>query len=187
MHIHLSDKFKLAALSAVSLVAYGYTAANILSFGGNPSLAMPVALAHIEVKTPLAVEAFKAEVDRYSKNNMMVVVLRRNECAVCPEIPGALEEARERLIRKIDRGFTVYELNAEQNPEIAKLFRQREPLAPARLHVFYNSEKIYESHGISTNPRDYFESLEMVQALADGEVSIYNKYQPSHIFTSPVP
>lgn len=136
-------------------------------------------------KKPLSVATFKAHVDQYSHNNMMVVLLRRNDCAICPAVRDGLDEARTRLQRKIERGFAVYELNADQNPEVAALLRQRDPAVPARLHVFYNGEKIYESHGISENARDLSEVLEMVQALADGEVSVYDKYQPSRLFDAP--
>ena len=135
----------------------------------------------------LFLQEIKAQVDQYSREDMLVVVLRRNVCDICPRVSDALEEARYRLIRKTERGFSVLELNAEQNPEIAALMRQRDPKAPARLHAFYKGEKIYESQGISDDPRALFETLEMVQALSWGEVSIYDKYQPSRIFGGPHP
>lgn len=180
MFSRLSHSFKLAALGAVSLAAYGYAGLSLLTSAGDARV--PVALAHVAEKQPLSVARFKAQVDEYSRDNMMVVVLRRDACGVCAGVSAGLAEARWYLQKKIQRGFAVYELNAEQNPEVAALLRQRDPQAEARLHVFYNGEKIFESFGISDNPRHLAESLEMVQALADGAVSAYDKYQPAQIF-----
>lgn len=179
----LSASFWKKSLGAAALAACGY--AGVAFLNNDDILPVPVDYTHKVQNTPLTIEQFKAHVDEYSRNNMMVVVLRRNSCDICPGVGMALAEARYYLQSKIQRGFAVYELNAEQNPEVAALLRQRDPQAPARLHVFYNGEKIYESVGITDNPRHLMETLEMVQALADGEVSAYDKYQPAQIF--PVP
>ena len=181
----LSQTFKVASLGAISLAAYGYAGFSLLAPGGLPPV--PVAYAQVTQKQKLSIEQFKAQVDEYSRDNMMVVLLRRDYCDVCPGVQGALMDARSYLQKKTQRGFAVYELNAEQNPDVAALLRQRDPQAPARLHVFYNGEKIFESAGVSDNPRHIAESLEMVQALAEGRVSAYDKYQPGNIFAVPQP
>ncbi len=186
MSSKLSQAFKVASLGAISLAAYGYAGFSLLTSGGAvPARVVPVAYAHVMKTQKLSVEQFKTQVDEYSRDNMMVVLLRRDSCAVCPGVQSGLAEARSYLQKKIQRGFAVYELNAEQNPEVAALLRQRDPQADARLHVFYNGEKIFESAGISDNPRHLAESLEMVQALADGQVSAYDKYQPAQVFPAP--
>ena len=182
MLFNLTQSFKLAVLGVVSAAAYGSAAMDLIFPHGVPQAPIPNSYNTINVKVPLSVAAFKAAADDLSKNNMMVILLRRNGCPDCANISAALQEARYNLIKKHDRGFAVYELNAEQNPAVAALLRQRDPSAPARLHVLYNSEKIYESQGMSDNPVHLSDALEMVQALADGAVSIYDKYQPSQIF-----
>ena len=142
-----------------------------------PRMAVSAAFAHVAEKKPLTVAAFRADVEQYSKNNMMVVLLRRNACDMCNNIEAVSYDARRWLQKKTGHGFAYYEVNAEQNPEVAALLRQRDPQAGGRLHVFYNSEKIYESQGLTDNPQHMGEALEMVQALADGEVSIYDKHE----------
>lgn len=182
---NLSHSFKIASAGVLSLAAVGYAVFSLSPSADGTNF--PVDYAHVAPKEPLSVEQFKAQVDRYSRNNMMVVLLRRNACGLCADVNAGLMEARSYLQKKTQRGFAVYELNAEQNPEVAVLLRQRDPQAEARIHVFYNGEKIFESAGISDNPRHIAESLEMVQALADGEVSAYDKYQPGNIFVVPQP
>ncbi len=181
----LSQAYKLASLGVISLVAYSYAGFSLLAPGGAVLPRVPVAYAHVNEKQSLSIEQFKAQVDQYSRDNMMVVLLRRDACAVCPGVQTALVDARAYLQKKVQRGFAVYELNAEQNPDVAALLRQRDPQADARLHVFYNGEKIFESAGISDNPRHLAEALEMVQALAEGQVSAYDKYQPAQVFPAP--
>lgn len=180
MPFELSHTFKIASLGAISLAVFSYAGMSLLAPADGSGLS--VAYAHVAQKDALSVEQFKAQVDQYSRDNMMVVVLRRDACDVCADVNAGLMEARSSLQKKPQRGFAVYELNAAQNPEVAALLRQRDPQAPARLHVFYNGEKIFESVGITDNPRHLAEALEMVQALADGQVSAYDKYQPANIF-----
>lgn len=182
-----SERRAVAVLGLVSVFAYAHAGMTLLFPHGMPRLPAPVAHSTVAENRPLSVQAFRADVDKYSKNNLMVVVLRRNGCDICPDVMSALDGARLRLIRKTGGGFAVYELNAEQNPEVAALLRQRNPQADARLHVLYNGEKIYESLGITDNAQHLAESLEMVQALAYGEVSSYDKYQPANIFDAPLP
>lgn len=169
------------------MAAYGSAAVNLMFPQGLPKAPVPASYTTIGIKTPLTVAAFKAAADDLSKNNMMVVLLRRNDCPDCGSISAALQEARYKLIKKQERGFAVYELNADQNPAVAALLRQRNPDAPARLHVLYNNEKIYESPGISDDPVHITDTLEMVQALALGQVSAYDKYQPAQIFAPVAP
>ncbi len=184
---YISDKSKLGALGAVSIAAYGYAVMSVLSSGAAVQAGSPAAYTHVAVKKPLTVAAFRAHVDQSSRDDLLVVVLRRNACDICPGLSAGLEEAGYRLMKKAGRGFSVLELNAEQNPEIASLIRQRDSSADARLHAFYNGEKIFESQGISADPRQLTDALEMVQALAQGRVSIYDKYQPAATFEAPEP
>lgn len=183
----LSEKFIVRALGAVSLVSYGYVGMNLLSFGAVPSGAAPAAYTQTSIKDKLNVATFRTQVEQGSRDDVLVVVLHRNNCAVCPDVMYGLDQARERLIKKTGRGFSVLALNAEQNPDIARVLRQREPDAPVRLHGFYKGEKIYESLGVTDQPRELTEILEMVQALALGQVSAYDKYQPARVFEAPLP
>ncbi len=175
----------VGAVSAASMVWGGYTLWGRAAAADDAAL-LPVSLASVTQKQPLSVAVFKSHVERYSKDNLMVVLLRRQACAICPGVRAGLEEARAQMQKKYGRGFAVYELDAEQNPEVAALLRQRDPAAAARLHVFYNGEKIYESVGVSEEARHIVAALEMVQALADGEVSAYDKYAPADIFAAPL-
>lgn len=181
-----SDKSKIAALGLISAVTYTHVGYSLLFPAGMPRMSASAAFAHVAEKKPMTVASFRADVEQYSKNNMMVVLLRRNACDICDDVESASYGARSWLQKKTGHGFTFYALNAEQNPELAALLRQRDPQAGGRLHVFYNGEKIYESRGLTDNPQHMGEVLEMVQALADGEVSIYDKYEPANIFDTPL-
>ncbi|HEY0901048.1 MAG TPA: hypothetical protein VGD95_02885 [Micavibrio sp.] len=187
MHVvstgQLSGLFKRVAIGAavLTLGAAGYALFdNDQAQGADAGqVASWATLTHTKA---LSVAQFKSHVDQYSRGNMMVVLWRRQDCARCPAVRSALEEARYQFHDKYGRGFTVYELNADHNPAVAGLLRPRAPAADARLHVFYNGEKIFESAGISDNPQHIVETLTMVQALADGGVSAYDKYHRVDIF-----
>lgn len=172
------QRFNVAALGLVSVIAWGSAINTILFQGSVPRFSGPASRTNMALKEPLTVAAFRRDVDHLSKDNMMVVVLRRDQCPSCGSLSSAFYDARDWLEKKVGAGFATYEVNAEQNPDIAALLRQRDPMAEARLHVFYNGEKIYESKGLTTNPRHLGEALEMVHALAIGEVSIYDKHEP---------
>lgn len=172
-----TQRFNVAALGLVSVIAWGTAISNALFSDGEPRFSGSASRTDMTLKEPLAVSTFRHDVEHLSKNNMMVVVLRRNNCPSCGDLSSAFYEARYWLEKKVGAGFATYEVNAEQNPDIAALLRQRDPMAEARLHVFYNGEKIYESKGLTTNPRHLGESLEMVHALAIGEVSAYDKHE----------
>lgn len=172
------QRFNVAALGLVSAIAWGSVISNILFQGNAPRFSGPASRTDMALKEPLTVTSFRRDVEHLSKNNMMVVVLRRHQCPSCHSLSSAFYDARYWLEKKVGAGFATYEVNAEQNPDIAALLRQRDPMAEARLHVFYNGEKIYESKGLTTNPRHLGETLEMVHALAIGEVSIYDKHEP---------
>lgn len=177
--------FKVAALGLASVLAYGSAALSAFYPDGFENAAAPP-LATKTVKAPLTPAQFRQDIDTYSKDNMMVVLLRRNECARCEDVKSAMEESRYHLYKKVHAGFAIYELNAAQNPEAAALLQQRDPEAEAILHIFYNAEKIHESKGISADPRMMLDYLEMAHALAIGEVSILNKYEAPAVSTPPV-
>lgn len=183
----LSDKFIVRALGAVSLVAYGHVVANLLPSAPVVAGPSPIVYTQAAITEKLSVASFRAQVNRASQDDILVVVLRRNNCTVCPDVMQGLDEARHMLEKKTGRGFSVIEVNAEQNPEIARILRQRTPESPVLLHGFYKGEKIYESLGVSDQGRQLSEMLEMVQALADGAVSAYDKYEPSRVFETPLP
>lgn len=172
------QRFNVAALGLVSVIAWGSAISNALFSDSEPRFSGSASRTDMALKEPLTVPTFRRDVEHLSKNNMMVVVLRRNNCPSCDDLSSAFYDARYWLEKKVGAGFATYEVNAEQNPDIAALLRQRDPMAEARLHVFYNGEKIYESKGLTTNPRHLGETLEMVHALAIGEVSIYDKHEP---------
>lgn len=175
---HLPDSFKIAALGVVSVLSYGSAALSALYPQGIPEYEEAPAVMTKIVHQPLNADTFRQNIDTYSKNNLLVVVLRRQECPSCAGVMNALEEARYGLMKKVHVGFAIYELNAEQNPEAAALLQQSDPAAQARLHVFYNGEKIHESKGISTDPYMVLDYMEMAHALAIGEVSILDRYEP---------
>lgn len=187
MPFKLPQSFKLAALGVVSAVAYGSAGIDLLYPQGLSLPEAPNELATLAVKQPLSAEEFRQKISTYSKDNMMVVLLRRDACPSCEEVTWALMESRSLLMKKTGAGFTIYELNATQNPEAAALLQQRDPMAEARLHVFYNGEKIHESTGISTEVSHIADYIEMAHALAVGQVSVLDKYvapvKTAQIFT----
>lgn len=152
------EAFAAAALGIFSLGVYG---AVLNALVGPP-----------EVK-PVKLTEFKAKVERRAEDILTIVMLHRNECAECPAVMDAFNAIKYR----IPYPFEVQEINAERSPDIAAALNQRDPQAPAILHVFYKGEKIHESVGVSTRAADLRDYIEMADALARNEVSSLDRYQ----------
>lgn len=153
------EAFAAAALGIFSLGVYG----SVLNALVGPPEGKPVKLTE-----------FKAKVERRAEDVLTIVMLHRNGCAECPAVMAAFNSIKYR----IPYPFEVQDINADISPEIAAALNQRDPQAPAILHVFYKGEKIHESVGVSIRPADLQSYIEMVDALARNEVSALDRYQP---------
>ena len=171
-----TEKLIVAFLAATSLAAYGYSGLNLLGLNKITRTAgyKSQSPASVIIRTPMTAAAFNKQMAEYSKNNMIVVMLRRTHCGVCPDVASVLEDVRY----KVKFPFTVYQIDAEQNPEIAASLHQRRPNEPVLLHLFYNGKKIHESQGVSTNPAHLQDYLYMAQEMAEGHVSALDPYTP---------
>lgn len=171
-----TEKLAVAFLAATSLAAYGFFGTRLLGLGHSERTAghESQSPASVAIRAPMTADAFKKQMAAYSKNNMIVVMLQRTHCVVCPDVASALEDVRY----KVKFPFTVYQIDAEQNPEIAAYLHPRKPDEPVLLHLFYNGKKIHESQGISTNPAHLQDYLYMAQEMADGHVSALDPYTP---------
>lgn len=171
-----TEKLAVAFLAATSLAAYGFAGYRFFGLDDVTRTAgyESQSPASITVRTPMSADSFQKQMTQYSKNNMVVVMLHRTRCNICPDVATALEDVRY----KVKSPFTVYQIDAELNPDIAASLHQRKPGEPVLLHLFYNGKKIHESQGISTIPAHLQDYLYMAQEMAEGHVSALDPYSP---------